>query len=276
MSHCNATDGDYVWVQRRHAKQQETGMSTSGTATFTISSAARRRMDLRMDPRHITAAEVGPFELNHTQAIADSAFSQCRKCGWHSRLGNYFCGGRYTASTKYCRKCGRVATQEDCTNQVQSHPYTPKPTDYCLGTKEIPFTLVPRDIRAVEKYKDSWASEHWVYDESEMAEESFQHKLGQRPTILSILEMLSEYPKELKKSEADAIFLSDNKDLPLLRVLQKVSSFGKTLCAVNPLISKADGIAGDISATYCKQSCSGVSTTNLSQNRCFSISILTH
>lgn len=83
-------------------------------------------------------------------------------------------------------KCGRVASERDF-GKVQSKPYQEQRDDVYLGRKTIPFRIVARDPRKMARYKDSWTQEGWTYDETEMREDLFRHRFGERPTAEMIL-----------------------------------------------------------------------------------------
>jgi hypothetical protein len=139
----------------------------------------------------------------------------------------------------------------------------------------------------MQNYKESWAQEEgWTYDEAEMEEDVFKRRVGKHPTIESILSLVSMVEEDTLTAMAEnwdydaakesglvgcldstyteqsleAIFLQNQTDLTLLRVLQCFEYFGNepvNNAQERERVQKFD-IAGDIASTWNKEERCGV------------------
>ena len=93
-----------------------------------------------------------------------------------------------TGIIDWCKACGRVCSEKDF-EKTQSSPHTPLIGDIKLGTKTIPFRIKARDPRKIVPYKEYWEKfgSSWVYNESEMKEDFFRHRIGKHPDLRIIL-----------------------------------------------------------------------------------------
>lgn len=155
----------------------------------------------------------GPFDPNNATVRRDRCLTKCRKCGWY----NYFKHKNFTAMETYteykeddngvrrpitkrkkvmndtgiidwCKSCGRVCSDKDF-GKTQSEPYTPNKGDIKLGTKSIPFRIKARDPRKITPFDKNWEKHgtSWVYNETEMEEDFFHHRIGKNPNLRMIL-----------------------------------------------------------------------------------------
>ena len=150
------------------------------------------------DRNALTRGE-GPFDPNDAVAQQDPNLTRCRRCKWYNRFFHrnyrYFKRLHPVGFLDWCHKCGRVASENDF-GKVQAERFEPQAGDIFLGTKEVSFRVLPHDPRDIERYEDSWleADEHspeWQYDEGEMRQDFFRHRLGERPTLDMILASVS-------------------------------------------------------------------------------------
>ena len=216
--------------------------------------------------------ETGPLSPTHPHASSDRSLRKCSKCLWYSHR-----------RSSYCLKCGRVGWAPASGGPTQSVPYKIREDSVYLGTRKIAFRIVSRDVRAMPKYKDSWASHSveaaaanndsvasWTYDESEMEENVFKHRLGKQPTISNIVDLVARYKedklkemakdKDSKERNLEAIILENQNDLTLLRVLKNVDTFGeKPYVNMRGIeVPNTRDIAGDVTAKWDRENRSGV------------------
>lgn len=179
QNHCNGHDTNSdapYWKERREA-------------------AAKKNNN---DPQEVTRGE-GPFDPTDGVAQQDPNLTQCRRCKWYNRFFHrnfrYYKNLHPVGFLDWCHKCGRVASEQDFC-KIQSQPLKPQAGDLFLGTKEVPFRVFVHDPREMERYEDSWLDAEddlpeWQYDEGEMREDFFEHRLGERPVLSMILASIS-------------------------------------------------------------------------------------
>jgi hypothetical protein len=222
----------------------------------------------------------GPFAPDDAilkEAKPAALLTQCRKCNWHSRLQKSTPTSAI-GSGDWCHKCGVVICEDRFGKQQCSSPYKNGNADILLGERIIPFTIVAHDPRDFDKFKDAWtdtdkSSSALTYDETEMEDDTFRHRLGKRPMLKNVLDCIPIVEKEkMPKSghvsglptgsqygsddaaaeETEGIVLENRYDLQLLQVLARTDGFREY----------GDPIDGDIVASWDKTSRSGVSSCN--------------
>jgi hypothetical protein len=234
-NHCNATV---------KSEKQSTLFWKSLRAKF--SEMAKLASELAEIQQRVQA--LGPFEPGNEAAGKDQDLTQCRKCQWYNRFPNI------TPETMenlrrptvfvnhWCRACGRVASENDF-GKEQSKPYYSNQGDIFLGTKTISFSLHTHDPRQMSKFRKRWADNkckpEWTFDETDMEEELFRHRLGKRPTLATILASIPVLPRDqipldggldqgagykvASASETQAIILDDTSDIVVLQEIQRNS-----------------------------------------------------
>lgn len=245
--HCNSHPDDGVSIQRRYEK-----------------------LVIKVGP--------GPFEPDHEAIKQDKGLTECRHCGWYSRLKGSTDQSRESkrdprSFEDWCHACGRVANVEEIT-KVQSTPCKLHLTDsslVCLGTKEIAFKLHIHDPRKMEKFATNWCQHEdktpgWEFDEAAQEEELFLHRFGARPTLNMILSSiptvsLEKLPTDgrfyvVSSNETEAMLLENyDSDLLLLREINRNnSSFG-----MNETPLSINWLFGDIEANWDREKRRGVS-----------------
>ena len=178
----------------------------------------------------------GPFNPEDDPAIRnDKLLTECRHCGWfnHFKHNNFTRKESYserhvdkegnrTWKTKWrkvmndtgvidwCKACGRVSSEKDL-EKTQSTPHTPSIGDIKLGTKTIPFRIKSRDPRKIVPYKEYWEKfgSSWVYNESDMDEDFFRHRIGKHPTLPMILGAIPVLTEDKIPDESTVNFKSD-------------------------------------------------------------------
>jgi len=269
-NHCNATSlhsgGGVHWNRLREEHLQR-----------------QQRRGMQRPPPHPAVTGCGPFAPDHEAAAQDVRLTQCRKCKWfnkfeHRNFEFYRLNKPGQPSTKrnyriygetmreihpvgpldWCHACGRVASEQDF-GKEQSEPFTPKPEDILLGTKEISFRLKSHDPRQMQTFRTKWqANPEWTYDENEMRDELFKHRLGNRPTLERILasipvvkedkipddghsEQLSE--SRISVIETEAVLVDEHDDV-LIEIFRNNRRFG------HAAREYGQWLHGDIRATW--------------------------
>jgi hypothetical protein len=222
--------------------------------------------------------EKGPFAPGDAILKDDrpaALLTQCRKCNWYSRLTATMVG-----SGDWCHKCGIVICEDRFGKQQCSSPYKNGKDDILLGERIMPFTIVAHDPRDFDVFKNIWTnddkpSSEWTYDEAEMEDDTFRHRLGKRPLLKNVLDCIPIVEKEKmpksghvtgltlngKESSAaedtEGIVLENRNDLQLLQILATTDGF-------RGMAGRNDGhpIDGDIVASWDKTSRAGVSSCN--------------
>jgi hypothetical protein len=281
-NHCNATDEYSCWATKRHQAKGR-GSSTSQISGATMVSNMVRQTArsasyapsslpdmpaMEPDGNEIYNSDDiippqqffrrGPFEPGYAQASADPVnYPACVKCRWHNRR---------RAVQLRCLKCGRIINSAHGLNRGVT--YKSRPTDYFLGTKIVQFRIIPTDVRSLDEYRSSWlladkTDPAWKYDEGDMQEDIFIHRVGSNPTANSILKLVSEWDTDkLREKNEEGIVLDNPNDIPLLRVLERQEQFGMRS------MSRSSGVRsyyGDIKAKWQKEQRLGVSTTLAAQ-----------
>lgn len=281
-NHCNATDKEHTWVQRRHQKSSNTSSSnpTSNHSRFSATTRLPRWMEQALAERGRPYAYLGgngPWAPDHAVASTVTYLAKCRKCGWLSRL---------VGGNKWCLKCGRIAQDEALSSLEQSVVYKSKKDDIFLGTREISFRLVSRDPRLIEKYRESWSAADtstaaWTYDAAEMEEEVFRSRLGKHPRINDLLTLLLNVREEklkewmsndkMKEKGLEAMILDNPCDAALLKALHISTKLGE-----EPLpYENGEYPCGDISAVWHKAERKGVSHIIVNHNEIISRALTT-
>jgi hypothetical protein len=191
----------------------------------------------------------GPFKPDDVTAKKNKMLTKCRKCHYYNKFDHQnftkvvqgAIKAYRTCPQDWCHACGRVASVKDFEKE-KSVKYNVDVGDILLGTKTIPFTVKahdPRKFEDVSKYwKENEGSPKWVYDEAEMENDFFRHRIGKQPTLAYILTSIpvtedDSIPQEGKLqqsyswnsssggkpslSETEALLLENKSDLKLLR-----------------------------------------------------------
>jgi len=214
-------------------------------------------------------ASKGPFKPDDAAAKKNKSLTKCRKCHYYNKfdhqnftkvLQQNAGKAHKTNPQDWCHACGRVASVKDFEKE-KSVKYAVGVGDVLLGTKTIPFTVKahdPRKFEDVSKYwKENEGSPKWVYDEVEMENDFFRHRIGKQPTLFYILASIpvtedDSLPEEGKLqqsfswqsssrnkpslSETEALLLENKGDLKLLREMyfftySEIDTLGLTLTA---------------------------------------------
>mmetsp|Transcript_17991 Transcript_17991/g.26380 ORF Transcript_17991/g.26380 Transcript_17991/m.26380 type:complete len:1495 (-) Transcript_17991:800-5284(-) len=149
----------------------------------------------------------GPFPPSDTEASTCEVLTKCRKCLWYSRFEHSNYRRKKTKSTRrpngsyhmtrvpdlhhvgeldWCHNCGRVANERDFFKE-QSISYKPDDSDVFLGTKTLPFRIKSHDPRTMAPFQSYWSEEGQTYDQSEMDEDMFKHRIGEYPLLKMLL-----------------------------------------------------------------------------------------
>lgn len=261
----------------------------------------------------------GPYPPENAAASRSSILTKCRKCSWFSRfehanftrMKTLTVRSRRTGVTRsisypllyatghldWCHACGRVASEKDF-QKNQSQKYTPAQTDFFLGEKVMKFRIRPHDPRKFDDFKEMWnekegKSPEWTYSEADMEEDTFNHRLGEFPTmpmIMSSLPIVAEndipttgYVVTSKSSgtsyswndprvaanETEAVLLESRNHRALLEELNLFGTVGRKKREKHEKphderqASGEFALAGDIKATWCKTSRTGAFTLRL-------------
>lgn len=158
------------------------------------------------------------------------------------------------------------------------------------------FRLKAHDPREIDKYSDRWEQEEWTYNETEMEQELFEHRLGESPALEMILASMpittqDKIPSDGKQhqayqtytgvaateaslSETEAVLVDNHGDSLILKELFKTCpKFGTTRArALEPSPTDQKGVEpteplyrceyldGDIKAVWDSNTRKGVST----------------
>jgi hypothetical protein len=136
--------------------------------------------------------------------------TQCRHCDWSGWLK---ISPKNAGSYDWCRDCGRVASVSSL-GKEQSQPLNPKDEiDILLGAKTIPFRLKTRDPRKMDQYKQKWEENQgmpeWEYNQTDMEEETFQHRFGKRPSLEMIFSSIPILQEDKLPDDARSTLSSD-------------------------------------------------------------------
>jgi hypothetical protein len=310
--HCSATDSGpraNIWTAERNACRQKNKQAVDSDREVPTPVATGI---------HQAFAGVGPFPPDTAGASApNKLLTKCRKCGWFNKFAHkdfkfdrqvakdiqrgrkvtrkapiWYNSPHYeawhdrlddeihpTGYMDWCHACGCVASERDL-RKVQSQAYVPSQYSIFLGTKTIDFRLKAHDPRDMEKYSEKWAQEEWTYDESEMEQELFEHRLGKFPVLEMIVASMpitteDKIPSDGRHderdhagpqvaakasiSETEAVLIDNHGDSLILKELFKTSpSFGATN-ASEPTENLYSYIDGDIKAVWNSSTRKGVS-----------------
>jgi hypothetical protein len=133
----------------------------------------------------------------------------------------------------------------------------------------------------MEKYSENWVQEEWAYDESEMEQELFDHRLGEFPVLEMIVASMpittedkipsdgrhrerdSEGAQVMAKasvSEAEAVLIDNHGESLILKTLFKTSPKFGAANAAEPTERLYSYVDGDIKAVWDSNTRKGVST----------------
>lgn len=174
-----------------------------------------------------------------------------------------------------CLACGRVAS-ESVLDKPKGEIYSIKDGDVPLGSKVIPFTLQIHDPRRMSIFCDMWKNHlHWNLDKSQMATDLYRHKITKRPSLKTLLLLISPLEKssiptdgslfgthsitEVAMTECDAMIV-DQKHTVLLAKLSELAA------PQSPL--DEDRIKVNLTASWNSAKSQGLSCTkNISASR---------
>jgi hypothetical protein len=300
-NHCCASDKHNRWVALRKQTSKSRNGGVAGLSSPSGSTSSQsvspdeeretrlaqahsdyvRRMQERLDDYgfHNKKGPFAPDDAILKDERPAALLTQCRKCNWHSRLQKSTSTSAI-GSGDWCHKCGIVICEDRFGKQQCSSPYKNDKDDILLGERTMPFTIVARDPRDFDEFKDAWtdadkSSSALTYDETEMENDTFRHRLGKRPMLKNVLDCIPIVEKEkMPKSghvsgstvsrygsgdapagaeETEGIVLENRNDLLLLQILGRTDGFCDTT---------GHPIDGDIVANWDKTSRSGVSSCN--------------
>jgi hypothetical protein len=254
--HCNASDkGNNAQYYKRLREDVKRGIVTPSPSEAVHRDVPRYDDDgVQLYTGHWS--ENGPFKPEDAGARRSGKCTSCRRCSWYNLfehhnftrnvVHNMIIGDQYRDRKKFwispkdfCGACGRIASTRDFEKE-QSIPFQPTADCVSLGTKVISFKLKVRDPRKEKQYKKNWErygtdmAGGWVYDEKEMEEDMFKHRIGKHPILRQILhsipivehdsipEVTAKTPSDLRACpfETEAILLDNQNDLTLLRELE--------------------------------------------------------
>jgi hypothetical protein len=296
--HCCANDKNTKWVARRARSKDKSAnidvasrqlaASSNSQSSRGLNGTSLRNDSTRRNDTGIpsTAVRHGPFPPDTMAAPRDVSLTKCRKCGWFSRLTHHHPNLpkirefiKYSSSD-WCHQCGRVASERDF-GKMQVLEYKPRAGDFYFGKKEIPFRIKSHDPRLFHEYKTNWESAdenspEWVYNEAEMEEDTFRHRLGTHPEIVRILECIPTVSEDkikktglVRKSNVDPRFSQNragNTKNPALAeetnaiIIQKQSHIQLFMALYEMVPRREQGITtSDVVAEWDTSSRSGVS-----------------
>jgi hypothetical protein len=306
--HCSATDSGPSanrWIAERNACRQKN----------------KQAVDRELPTPGATGslAGAGPFPPDTAGASGpNTVLTKCRKCGWFNKFAHkdfkfdravakdiqrgrkvsrkapiWYNNPHYasmndriddeihpTGYMDWCHACGCVASERDL-RKVQSKAYVASQYSIFLGTKTIDFRLKAHDPREMKKYSEKWAQEEWTYDESEMEQELFEHRLGKFPVLEMIVASMpittedkipsdgrhrerdydgAEVLAKASVSETEAVLIDNHGDSLILKTLLKTSPTFGAGNAAEPTDYVCSYIDGDIKAVWDSNTRKGVST----------------
>ena len=256
--HCNANDKGrfaYRWneMSRKIKRANSTNNNNSdddGTERI-IQNSFQYCYRISYDRQYEIPLE--PYKVAPGSHVA-SIRLQCRKCKWwsvvrkeESHYNPYLLENELES---WCKACGRVISTRYFHKNQEEQRYPIHRGDIYLGTKVIPFHIKARDPRKIEPYKQKWqeweGKEGWIYNESEMKYDFFHHRIGPRPAVSTLLEVMSiveeskiphdgsrmvfsqQTASDLEKIyafETEALIIDDRNDRIIIEELKNVSSF---------------------------------------------------
>ena len=219
---------------------------------------ANMRAELERERARV-AVPRGPFKPDDATARENTELTKCRKCAWFNKfdhrnftvLSSHL---RRVGTDDWCHACGRIASVRDF-GKKQSTPYQPELGDVSLGSKQISFGIKAHDPRKIEDFKKNWeehedTSDKWTYNDTEMEEDFFRHRIGKNPCLDRILlsvpvvaadsipetakVITSNYAAIIDRSnpaanETEALLLENDADLTLLRELHEFCEYNDVL-----------------------------------------------
>lgn len=236
----------------------------------------------------------GPFKPDDVNAKRLKGHcTKCRRCGWYYKYDhNNFSkiigvdeNGIRTRKTNmtgvqdFCKACSRVVSHEDFEKE-QSKEYKPTVGVISLGRRRISFKLKARDPRKCESTKKFWdefegTSSNWEYNEADMEEDFFRHRIGRRPLLRHVLNAIplvkpdsipESSSSEVSQTETEALILENQNDLSILRELER---FDKNWGLNDANLGGATPLEMNISADWNTAKRSGVSLLHSNELRLF-------
>jgi hypothetical protein len=299
-NHCCASDKHDRWVKLRQqtSKSRNGGVAGLSSPSGSTSQGSSDSSDSEEDhfdslPRgmlvdfgggayNILNGRKGPFApddaiLKDKRSLV--LLTRCRKCYWYSRVTSTSTSA--IGSGDWCHKCGVVICEDRFGKQQFS--YKKGKDDILLGERIMPFTIVAHNPREFDEFKSYWtdadkSSSERTYDETEMEEDTFRHRLGKRPLLKNVLKCIPIVEKEkmpktgsvhgfptgfghhgsaCAAEDTEGIVLESRNDLHVLQMLAINGGFGR-IAGWNA----GDPIDGDIVASWDKTTHSGVSSCN--------------
>lgn len=308
-THCHATDkGPQAHYYKQLRENKKKGALSSSAVTPAVPTTVARRNHQDQDtppvPSHYNNNKdfSSPYEARQNSPYPPSttyphpSTTQCRHCQWYSVLKGNNSYHVYSAGFcfDWCQACGRVASAA-ALGQYQGNELQDTASSMYLGMKTIEYKVHAHDPRNMTPFKKYYEEHNFPFDEVDTAEEFVQHRLGNFPTLRTILKTIpmggtsATIPKngairsgygrhgESSKPNADdtqAITVQPD-DLVLLQVLHNAAeSFGKNL----PNSHTLGFLSGDIRNKYDRESQAGVSISLPGSARrfCVFVPILTH
>jgi hypothetical protein len=305
-NHCSASNSgprSAYWTAQREQHKQNTKNAARG----------------KLPTRRATCFGLGPFPPDTEGASGQADLTKCRKCEWFNKfehknfqfdrevasgverertIPRWYRKSAYdysyhnhksethpTGYLDWCHACGCVASERDL-RKAQSHVYVPSEYSICLGTKDIEFRLKAHDPREMECFLEKWVEHEWTYNESEMEQELFDHRLGELPLLEMIVASMpiateDKIPTDGKQwatsqsqsqwregdnakaslSETEAVLIDNHVDGLILKELFKNSpKFGAAGAAETDEPTLTQFLDGDITATWDSNTRKGVST----------------
>jgi hypothetical protein len=284
-SHCSASDSgpnSAHWTeQREHHKQSTRNTAGEELQTNGDEFCASGQLDLTKCRKCGLFNKFGHknFELDRDVASGletEETVPYWYRENWHGDEG-YTDDIHPTGYLDWCHSCGRVASDRDF-RKVQSQRFVPSPHSIYLGYKEIMFRLKAHDPREMDQYRNIWEEQQWTYDETEMEQELFDHRLGNFPLLEMIVASMpittedkiptegrhyTEYQTgddaKASLSETEAVLIDDDGESLILKELFKTSPlFGGAAETDKP--TQTQYIDGDITAMWDRSTHRGVST----------------
>lgn len=151
--------------------------------------------------------------------LPSNEYGACPHCKWNNNIH-----GMQTNNDQRCYKCGRLAIGTKMPHLRQyTHNYSYKTTNQRLGVREVSFRIVARDVRQDHRFRSSWQQAKkddpsWKYDEASMKQSVFDYKIGKRPKLKYLLDMISEWDEKTARQKNEDCIIMDPNDIALIRV----------------------------------------------------------
>ena len=114
-----------------------------------------------------------------------------------------------------CMHCGRrVLFRQPSDRGREARVVNENDIDF--GTKVITFRIVAKEIQSDPKYRDAWTQTSWIHDMAKEEEDYFKHKVGDRPRIPEVKNLIrSEKEETVRQKKREGIILDNPKDYAL-------------------------------------------------------------